>query len=392
MASQINDKGSTHALAEMNRAIPELKRVIARDERLITYIKASLEYKEAAISHWEVVMAQDEATDSTETTRSHAELQRNISEAIRKAAEAKRLHEVAVANYRLTDGIHITSVAQDSDHVAQKETESSAVETIFKHCRGHGRSLAKQGSTWLTLGLAKFVIHYLEQRRQGINALDGIVDFSEEGAASLQRLIHNIQCVFATHKAEVVFASMSSEQGDLTEDEKWLFHLHLLKAYLPRLSAFHYTASGSLASMYYRSMAPCEVRSNEYTLLSLMDTTSLINPSERTIMFGVTHNLSRSSAGIGLFDWLMIPAEVIDDWRVLNRVNLYEVIRPRIHHEGKNNIEVDEEDYKPMSPSAISSIIKRTVAFDEIIKGLHCYAKPSELEGKVPGVYVIGLS
>lgn len=223
----------------------------------------------------------------------------------------------------------------------------AAVETIFKHCRGHGRSLAKQGSTWLTLGLAKFVIHYLEQRRQGINALDGIVDFSEEGAASLQRLIHNIQCVFATHKAEVVFASMSSEQGDLTEDEKWLFHLHLLKAYLPRLSAFHYTASGSLASMYYRSMAPCEVRSNEYTLLSLMDTTSLINPSERTIMFGVTHNLSRSSAGIGLFDWLMIPAEVIDDWRVLNRVNLYEVIRPRIHHEGKNNIEVDEEDYKP---------------------------------------------
>lgn len=114
----------------MNRAIPELKRVIARDERLITYIKASLEYKEAAISHWEVVMAQDEATDSTETTRSHAELQRNISEAIRKAAEAKRLHEVAVANYRLTDGIHITSVAQDSDHVAQKETESSGAAAV----------------------------------------------------------------------------------------------------------------------------------------------------------------------------------------------------------------------------------------------------------------------
>ncbi|KAM0233191.1 hypothetical protein ACHAPO_007270 [Fusarium lateritium] len=221
------------------------------------------------------------------------------------------------------------------------------VQKVFESCLGCGRSLAMQGSTWLSLGLAKYFLNQLTQRRQTTGAVDGIINFSASGTVCMERLTKKILRIYTSVEAQVSFTDMSSEQEDLTEYEKWQFHSQLFRAYLPRVTVCHYpdNREDNLVFLLYRSMTPCDFNHRGHMPITLIDLDSLIEKFGNDMVFGISHYMKRSSSVVELQDWVMIPAEVICHWlRQHGNISLDMAAMSKVLLNRSNSIEVPEEE------------------------------------------------
>ncbi|UZP40673.1 hypothetical protein NXS19_008489 [Fusarium pseudograminearum] len=228
---------------------------------------------------------------------------------------------VADRLYRLvlTNGVH---------------TRDAAIATVFNCFHGYGRSLAKQGSTWLRLGLAK---HSIFRRARRITLmqgpLDGIVDISEEASDKVRVCAAEILEELAALGMDIpANAAVPWERQEMTADEQCQIHWHLLRAYMHQVTLCRNPDSqaddGNPAINLVKSRTPCSLASG--ISAELLDIKSLIEASKAEMVYGISHHLTRVSHDkVEMGDWLMIPSDVIESWETDTGLSLQTVVSSR---------------------------------------------------------------
>ncbi|QPC78301.1 hypothetical protein HYE68_009053 [Fusarium pseudograminearum] len=218
----------------------------------------------------------------------------------------------------LTNGVH---------------TRAAAIETVFNCFHGYGRSLARQGSTWLRLGLAKYSIFRRARRitlMQG--PLDGIVDISEFTSDKIRVSVADILEELAALRIDIPYnVDTPRERKEMTGDEQYQIHCHLFKSYMYQITLCQNQSAGSQeqdgnpAIKLLRSMTPCNLTTEIAT--ELLDIKSLVEASGDKIAYGISHLLTRSpTSNVVMNDWVMIPSGIIASWENETGVSLQTVL------------------------------------------------------------------
>ncbi|EKJ75740.1 hypothetical protein FPSE_03920 [Fusarium pseudograminearum CS3096] len=230
---------------------------------------------------------------------------------------------VAGPLYRLTltNGVH---------------TRAAAIEIVFNCFHGYRRSLARHGSSWLRLGLAKYSI-FRQARRITLmqGPLDGIVDISEEASDKVRVCVAEILKELAALGMDIpANAAVPWERQEMTADEQCQIYWHLLRAYMHQVTLCRNPPSdceaehGNPAINLLKSGTPCSLASD--ISAELLNIKSLIETSKAEMVYGISHRLTRVSHDkVDMGDWLMIPSDVIESWETDTGLSLQTVVSSR---------------------------------------------------------------
>ncbi|EKJ67428.1 hypothetical protein FPSE_12395 [Fusarium pseudograminearum CS3096] len=231
-----------------------------------------------------------------------------------------------------------TVLALGSCHSLSKgdNTRPLALETIFKCCHGYGSSLAKQGTTWFNLGLAKY---WLDRESRGVKTsseIDGIVDLCAFSIDRLRTCTDDILQIFNSAGIEIdTKHNVSLERRELTSHEQWQIHCHLFRAYMHQVTFCRNPTSDPSERgpriRLFRSNADCSLKKTFRAWQP--DFKSLLGASDDNMVLGVSHNLVRlSKSHVEIEDWTMIPANVVAFWETETGLSLQATTASRVQH------------------------------------------------------------
>ncbi|KAM0233200.1 hypothetical protein ACHAPO_007279 [Fusarium lateritium] len=223
------------------------------------------------------------------------------------------------------------------------KTRAVVIETVFKCCHGYGSNLAKQGSTWLDLGLAKYGLERQYSLFPMPDSMNGAVDICMQTAEAWRQQTGQILERFHSTGIDIsINTDCSREREELTAHEQWQIHYGLFRSFMYQVTLCRNPSAeggGSPNIRLFRSNTSCTLFHTVPT--KFIDIKSLLEASCSKMILGISYSLTRSSpSNVEIRDWVMIPANVIAFWENETGLKLQTAILPSVDHEKSNDNEV----------------------------------------------------
>ncbi|KAF4958517.1 hypothetical protein FGADI_2317 [Fusarium gaditjirri] len=234
-------------------------------------------------------------------------------------------------------GIEKTIIIENDIFFELVSESTELFELWIEYCIRPMRSMAKQGSLWLALGLWRTYVLLETSRMSGnrIHQLEalgqifsGHLNCSSTQSSLAGRLLKQLRDTLQDQNIPVSGVTVLEEmETTLNEHQRSRLQSHLFRAYMHQLTA-SCSHQGRLVEVEFATMTEVKLITGPRQLASFIPKVALKQGEGGNCMFGINHGLQIIGGSLCARNWVWIPQRIVAEWlaETTPESDLYELL------------------------------------------------------------------